>query len=283
MEFLQIVFVTFSIALIAALGLKIHNDNQKIESLQQQVNGIVARLRDERDIEIHDLQRKHVEIVESIHRYYRDEIEKIRKEYEHRLSEIRAQFEDRMTVLWDRLIVSKPIPASDVYRESTLIVIGPDPALMIDIAALRRAGVRFHRVTNVTKKSFEAAINRRRKTGQMYRFVVISSHAEENSIEFSDGAVDGDWLSNRMSGVECLIVLGCSASGIGDWVGGISDYVITFGEPVSASTNPVLNDVNIFIEQFFRLIDEDVSIFDAYYQALDKSPSWLSEIAEIHQ
>ena len=44
--------------------------------------------------------------------------------------------------------------------------------------------------------------------------------------------VDGNWLSERLAGVDVLLLAGCEADGVGDWLG-VVPHVVTLAEEIS--------------------------------------------------
>ena len=116
-----------------------------------------------------------------------------------------------------------------------LVVVGADAALRVDLAALRKvkaqAGMGFHRLTDVTRETFDRYMRRERSNGRAVRWLHMAVHASAAGVQFADGQVDGDWLSERLLGVEVLLLAGCSGDSVGDWLG-VVPHVVTLAEEI---------------------------------------------------
>ena len=116
-----------------------------------------------------------------------------------------------------------------------LVVVGGDAALRVDLAALRKVksqtGMGFHRLTDATREAFDRYMRRERSNGRAVRWLHMAVHASAAGVQFVDGLVDGDWLSERLLGVEVLLLAGCSGDSVGDWLG-VVPHVVTLGEEI---------------------------------------------------
>lgn len=164
-------------------------------------------------------------------------------------------------------------------RRSVLVAVGPDRMLDVDLAAFRavatRTNLRFQRLRDVTKNRFERFLERHRSSGRPIRYVHLATHAGPDGVEFADGRVDGVWLSERLGGVEVLLLDGCEASNVGDLLG-VVPYVVTMNEPIDN------HDAMLFAEAFWCEIGNGKPAEVAFYLALDRSPPVISEFAELH-
>jgi len=117
-----------------------------------------------------------------------------------------------------------------------LVCVGDDESLAIDLAALRqvsiKTGMLFHRITGVTRDLLDAYLRRERSNGRQVKYLHMSVHANASGLQFVDGMVDGNWLSERLSGVEVLLLAGCEGDTVGDWLG-VVPYVITLAEKIT--------------------------------------------------
>lgn len=59
-------------------------------------------------------------------------------------------------------------------------------------------------------------------------------HANHAAIALADGAVDGDWLSERLLGVQVLLLAGCHGDRLGDWLG-VMPHVVTLDEAMGTT------------------------------------------------
>ena len=99
--------------------------------------------------------------------------------------------------------------------------------------------------------------------------------ADENGVQFADGLVDGNWLSERLAGVEILLLAACEADTIGDWLG-VVPYVITFAEELG------INDSAIITRHFWTAIARGKNPDDALDDALDHAAPTISEYVVRH-
>lgn len=204
-----------------------------------------------------------------------------------------TELEQLVAYLTAQLLVAggKPMPvhipqmeekAMDIPRREMLVAVVDDPGLKMDLVIFRRAHIPFIRLRPVTLSSFEVAINRARREGKPFRHIHIAAHTSADGADFSGELATPEWLSERMRDVEILLIAGCESSEIGDWLAGIANYVVTMAEPVSAGTRPALSDIGIFAEVFWASVYDGKTAPDAFYAAIERSPTWIGEIAEIH-
>ena len=160
-----------------------------------------------------------------------------------------------------------------------LAVVGEDPALQVDLAALRkvanRTGIRMTRLSPVSRASLERTLNGYRKTGEPLRWVHASVHAGPNGLEFSDGVASGQWLSEHFRGVEILLINGCESDVPADWAG-VVPAVVSMREEIEHA------DAAIFCEVFWMAVGEGLSAEAAFDRALDRCPPVVAEFAELH-
>lgn len=165
------------------------------------------------------------------------------------------------------------------YKRLVLVAVGPDPMLKADLTSFRsvqtKTNLRFTRVIDVDRERFERHLERHRARGRPIRYVHLSVHAGPNGVQFADGKVDGVWLSEVLKDVEVLVLAGCEASFVGDYLG-VVPFVITMAEPIDN------HDASVFTELFWASIGNGVDPEAAFYEALDKGPPVLSEFAELH-
>ena len=247
-----------------------------IQQLRIDYEGKLAAMKTAQDAEIAEMKRRHAEEIAELQR---------------RITNA-EQFTDflRMQLL---AAGGRPMPVTirqlseneiplEKQRREMLVAVVDDPGLQMDLAIFRRARIPFIRLRPVTLSSFEVAINRARREGKPFRHIHIAAHISAEGADFSGEMATPEWLSERMQGVEVLLIAGCESSEIGDWLAGIADYVVTMAEPVSAGTKPSLSDIGIFAEVFWAAVYDGKTASDAFYVAIERSPTWIGEIAEIH-
>jgi len=241
------------------------------------VDGIVRIIRAEYEEEIDKLK----EDAKKAKKLFMDEIENLRLSSE----QTQADMQRTIDFLVRELSVAKIVPLIEgsMTREDVLVVVGTeDTALKMDLMAVRRSGVRLSRLQPATKTSLETMLNRRRKNGTPIKYIHISAHAGPDGIELEDGLADPEWLADQMQGVTVLLIAGCRGENLGDWLAGIARYVITMSEPVRNTTTPGMSDIGIFSEVFWRGIYNNRPVPVAFDEAIQMSPAWISEIAELH-
>lgn len=116
------------------------------------------------------------------------------------------------------------------------VVVGTnEPLFTSDLAALRQVkaqtGMDFHRLLNCTRTQFDTYFRRERSLGRPVALLHISAHAGPQGVMLADGLVDGAWLSERLAGVDVLLLAGCAADGVGDWLG-VVPHVVTLAEEI---------------------------------------------------
>lgn len=119
------------------------------------------------------------------------------------------------------------------------VVVGTnEPLFTSDLAALRQVrattGMTFYRLLNCTKADFDAYFRRERSLGRPVTHLHISAHAGPQGVQLADGIVDGAWLSERLAGVDVLLLAGCAADGVGDWLG-VVPHVVTLAEEIGGA------------------------------------------------
>ena len=124
-----------------------------------------------------------------------------------------------------------------------LVCIGPDSALMLDLAALRAVrsatGLKFQRLLDATRPKFAATLRRERGLGRPVELLHLALHASPEGVEFADGVADGNWLSERLFGVRIMLLASCRGDTIGDWLG-VVPHVITLSEDITHEDAAVL-------------------------------------------
>jgi hypothetical protein len=179
-------------------------------------------------------------------------------------------------------LVVPPVPSVQSRYEGQhflLVGIGPDPALMLDLAVLRRVragtGLQFSRLIDLTRKKFSAILRRERALGRPVKFVHMAVHASAEGVQFGDGMVSGDWLSERLDGVRVLLLAACDCDTIGDWLG-VVPYVVTFGEALGNE------DAAVLTEHFWHNIASDLEPGEALDEALTHCSPSVAEYVVRH-
>jgi hypothetical protein len=145
----------------------------------------------------------------------------------------------------DTLAHPAAVPGYEKYPagRTLFVCIGPDSALMLDLAALRAVrsatGLKFTRILDATRAKFTLALRRERNLGRPIELLHLALHASPAGVEFADGVADGNWLSERLFGVRIMLLASCQGDSIGDWLG-VVPHVITLSEEISHEDAAVL-------------------------------------------
>jgi hypothetical protein len=169
--------------------------------------------------------------------------------------------------------------ASRAATRTLLVCVGSDQVLALDLAVLRRvraaAGLQFSRLLDPSRRKFADALRRERSFGRPVELLHMAVHASPDGVKFADGLVDGDWLSERLDGVQVLLLAGCESDGIGDWLG-VVPYVVTFGEALGNE------DAAVLAQHFWQNIALDKEPGEALDEALRHCPPAVAEYVVRH-
>lgn len=190
------------------------------------------------------------------------------------LAEI-ATLNDRVRDL-ERTTLATARPA---HPQTLLAVVGEDPALRIDLAALREvesaSALRVSRVYPVTKARLKQTLDRYRVNGRPVEYVHMAVHAGPQGLAFQGETVDAQWLSENLKSVKVLLINGCQSDEVGDWIG-VVPTVVTMREAITHE------DAAQFARLFWSAIAAGTSPEDAYYAARERSPQGVSEFVELN-
>lgn len=165
-------------------------------------------------------------------------------------------------------------------RQVLLACIGNDPLLRLDLAHLRRVqaqtNFRLAVLDPVTLVDLENTLDRQRLNGTPIRFVHFGVHSDQNGLYLADGVATWQWLSERLDGVEVLLLAGCSNDRVADKLR-VVDAV------VSVRAREIQNkDASLFVEVFWLAIGNGASAQAAFEQALERAPARVGEFVELH-
>lgn len=161
-------------------------------------------------------------------------------------------------------------------EKATLLVMGDSQFGMADRNALRRAGIRFHRLVDGSFSSLREELQRKRSEGRQYKVIHISSHANETGIQFSDGKYSGRDISDILDGVELLFLASCSNVNLSDNILGIVPNIVVVYEEVDT------NDMESFVYEFYNELKVDFNILRSFNAAVAKVPS-VSEFVDFRR
>lgn len=160
-------------------------------------------------------------------------------------------------------------------RQSMVIAYTDQKMLEEDLAALR--GVTAFRrdvIRHASRQDLRTLIDERRGQGQPVRYVHLAMHASEQGVAFADGLADGLWMSETLMGVEVLVIAGCTSMRTASLTGSVPIVVSMRDEVDSAAAR-------IFSRAFWGDIADGIDPEDAFYAAIDRSPTGLAEMVEL--
>jgi hypothetical protein len=181
----------------------------------------------------------------------------------------------------DTLAHPAAVPGYEKYPagRTLFVCIGPDSALMLDLAALRAVrsatGLKFTRILDATRAKFTLALRRERNLGRPIELLHLALHASPAGVEFADGVADGNWLSERLFGVRIMLLASCQGDSIGDWLG-VVPHVITLSEEISHE------DAAVRTQHFWHNIGLSMEPGPALDEALTHCPPAVSEYVVRH-
>ena len=169
--------------------------------------------------------------------------------------------------------IAKPVMAV-IEDVPLMVVIGDDPSLVVDLAALRGTkGLRVTRLLPATYKDLKLTIERFRRQGKPLENVHFSVHSSPEGIKL-DRLVKPTELSELLRGVRVAVFMGCTSAEIADLLAVIPS-VVAFREPVPHE------EAWQFALLFWRAIGEGLRPADAFERALERGPTAISEYAEL--
>lgn len=164
-------------------------------------------------------------------------------------------------------------------RPPILACVGNDKQFEVDLAALRavrtKTGLRFSRLYPVTLDNLERKLNRDRVNGTPVRYIHFAVHSGPEGLLFQNDVATGQWLSQRLSGVEVAVIAGCKSDVVGDLLG-VVRAVVTMREEIRNS------DAAVFTEVFWTGIGNGLTVDRAFEDALDRCPPEVAEFVELH-
>lgn len=205
-----------------------------------------------------------------LEREYREAVERelnARREIDalrHQIDELKA----RMVTTEDRWRLE---------RKALLVALASDVAGWMDLAATRAQpiGLTVTRLNGVTKERLKRFIDRGRMYNRPVELLHIGAHAGPDGIKFDDEMADANWLSEHLAGVKVLLIAGCSADALGDWLG-VVPYVVTMAEDVAD------DDAAKFAQAFWREIGAGNDPTAALEAAFVRAPAGMEEYVERH-
>ena len=161
-----------------------------------------------------------------------------------------------------------------IEDQPLMVVIGEDPALVVDLAALRGVrGLRVTRLLPATQSSLKSTIERFRRQGKPLEYVHFAVHAGPEGI-LLDRIIKPSELSELLRGVRVAVFMGCVSTEIGDFLT-VIPAVVAFREAVPH------DEAWQFSLLFWRAIGEGLTPGNAFDRALERGPTSIGEYAEL--
>lgn len=117
---------------------------------------------------------------------------------------------------------------SSLPQTPLLLICGDKEFCEKDAIQLNRAKIWYRMLEGATKQSIAEEFSRRRQNKDLYPWVHISAHGNEQGILLSDGISDSEWWNSIFDGVKVAFFANCSSVRVGDNLAGLVDYVIVF-------------------------------------------------------
>lgn len=172
--------------------------------------------------------------------------------------------------------VAKPASPARRRRDLLAVALGTDTTLEVDVAALRGvAAFQLAVLADAKRADLEALLERHRAAGNPVRFLHLGMHANHQGVAFADGLADGSWLSRNLAGVEVLVLAGCESDRVGDWLSVVPAVV-------SMRSRIDNRDASIFSRAFWTAIGQGQDVQAALDWALERSPSDVGEMVDLH-
>lgn len=137
-----------------------------------------------------------------------------------------------------------------------------------DEIALTKAGISYRRIADATLDRVEQELRRSRQQRRVYKYVMISGHANESGFVMSDEIImDSYWMNQNFVGVKILFLNGCKSTQIADDLIRIVDCVISLLEPIPQKV------AQSFAESFWYMIASGSSCQESFDYALSIEPT----------
>ena len=180
-----------------------------------------------------------------------------------------------LSIIRERLVKVETTQEFVLTKEkAALLVMSNKQFADNDRNALRRAGILFHRLSSGQFLELRNELQRKRIENRQYKVVHISSHASKDGIEFSDEIVNGQMLSEIMSGIDLLFLASCSNVDIADSLIGIVKNIITVYEDIEDK------DMQEFVFNFYNELKKSFNILESYNKAITLVPH-VSEFVDL--
>ena len=188
------------------------------------------------------------------------------------------QLIERLRIL-EQPAAQAPAPVPPVRLPVLVAVIGSDPALRVDLAALRDAesegAFRLTRLVPATKAGLRRTLDRYRARGTPVAYLHFAVHSGPEGLALEDGMATPAWLSETLKSAQVALIAGCLGDEVGDMIG-IVPAVVTLREEVSHE------DAAQFARLFWSAVGRLGDAEAAFYDALRRAPQGISEFAELH-
>jgi uncharacterized coiled-coil protein SlyX len=198
-----------------------------------------------------------------------DQLAKANKKIEELEAKIRA-LECELQRIQDTIPRGEAMPLKPL-----LLICGTEEAIyQADRQAIRRTGIKFHRLTGATKASVSGELRRRRQDKTLYPWIHVSSHSGPEGVVLCDGVANPEWWNEQLDGISVIFLAGCSSVEIADHIAGLVDHVIVTYEKIKNE------DAADFTYSFWKGMEELGDANRAFEQALNQVPQ-VAEFVDI--
>lgn len=191
------------------------------------------------------------------------------------------EYLQKQVILLNNKVAQLESASNEKRRSNTLdyyllAVVGNDAATRDDLNALRQSGVDVVLSYPPTLESFERRLNNLRATDRLPRGIHFGLHAGSNGIEFEDKIATIEWLTENLSGIEVILIAGCSGSEIGYQLATRRQRVITVQHEIESDHAALLTRV------FWGQIAIGKNVLSAFSEAKRRLPLGVTELMELH-
>jgi hypothetical protein len=158
-------------------------------------------------------------------------------------------------------------PLSSDLVKPLLAIFGKNSELaQRDMAAITRTGIQFERKTDATESDITDEFRRRRLDGNLYLWVIISSHSNEQGIMLDKMLGPQYWLET-LRGVEIVMLSSCRTTTVADELVGAVGFVAYFSEDAP------IRETSDFIYAFWSRVAQNVQPVRAFAESLSVVPT----------
>ena len=200
--------------------------------------------------------------------------------FELAMAKLKAEYEEENKILRryvDNLLeqvgnLRRQIEFSEHSEPALLLVCGEATFCEQDENSIRRAGIKYTRLSNASSTTFMEEMRRRRISGNPYDYVHISAHAGPKGILFGSENVSSYELSRILGNLSILFLAGCSDVKVADKLIGPVKAIISLREDTDSAL------IEEFSYQFWKEIKLGRDSKHAFTESLNALPERTGQI-----